>query len=786
MEKRLIYGYIKIKEIVISLILFFIGSTNSYGSIILADNLIYSSTSNRMTSLVGCGFSNLQPCYDNAVLNPNNAIADNGNYARLLASPGLALGLGAYEGIIELGFDNELPANTISYVRINGDANLLQSLLGGSLGESVASAAGAVIFGEQEIEIQAKNSSGTIVLERTSTDGFDSNSYRLVVDENGNYYLRIQPDQAYQRIRIINRSGSIAGLGSEYTLDVFHTFYFDSSSGCDNIPTFTSYEGTGISLAALSLNDPISDISLAIDGDQTSTFSEMSLGILGALGASSEQLFYFNQPVSPGNEVLISLATTGSLVDLGLFNFVELVAYSNGVEVQSTSASSLLDLDVLGLLENDEFFQFPISNDTYAIDQVGVRISSLVSLGVGSDVLKISGLVEVPASPVMDGSSENHEYQICEGTEITISPQLESGQVYNWYSDWKGENLIGQSNSFVFTDDQLPGEYTYYIRTNFSFCSFESLPSTFKIIVQPSTDIASLGIAPSGEVEIDTDGKYIYREGEDAVILTPNVVTKGTNGEYAWYFDEAQTDQISSFEIRDEVSYSIDASGVLTIEGLPYTDPASPISYFVNYSADDICPANTPKELELNSILRILNISLKTFQVDKTENNEVRISWELAGFEEEIHFKIERAGEDLSWQTIYEAKDEDFEKEFFLDSHPTQGSNFYRINISNEFGEQLFISSVKAVEIERGNAQSFKVFPNRFIDELNIQFHKGVLADSEYFFYSGDGQLLLSGPLTASLFSKEIKLTDLGQFPPGRYLLVLTNSGMKETIHLIK
>ena len=260
----------------------------------------------------------------------------------------------------------------------------------------------------------------------------------------------------------------------------------------------------------------------------------------------------------------------------------------------------------------------------------------------------------------------------------------------------------------------------------------------------------------------------------------------GDNGEFSWYFDQEQTDQISSFEIRDEVAYSIDASGVLTIEGLPFTDPASPISYFVNYSADGICPANAPKELELNSILRILNISLKTFQAEKIKNEEVGISWELAGVDEVIHFKIERAGEDLSWQTIYEAKDKDYEKGFFTDSHPTEGSNFYRINVSNEFGEQVFISSVKAVEIERGNAQIFKVYPNRFSDELNIQFQKGLLVDSEYFFYAGDGQLLLSGLLSSNQLTKNIRLTDLGELPPGKYLLVLTYQGVKETVHLIK
>src|SRR5690606_9902172 len=67
---------------------------------------------------------------------PFNAVdGDPGTYAVLEATSGSLLGIGAYSGHIELGYQGTIPANTTSYLKIDmGDDGLLSSLLDGSLG----------------------------------------------------------------------------------------------------------------------------------------------------------------------------------------------------------------------------------------------------------------------------------------------------------------------------------------------------------------------------------------------------------------------------------------------------------------------------------------------------------------------------------------------------------------------------------------------------------------------------------------------------------------------------
>src|SRR5690606_4064131 len=199
---------------------------------VLANTVSYTSGDDKMTSLLGCGTLGLGPCYDPTVQNSTNATANDNTYARLLASPGLALNLGSYEGVIELQFPGTLPANTWSYVRLQGDGDLFKVLLGGSLGNVLGGVLGAVLAGNQEMVFDARMGS-TSVLSRTSTQGFGTDDVKLLVDADGNYTLAMRPSAPYDRIRITNRTGSLLGLGAEKPLDIFNAFYYqDNNQDC--------------------------------------------------------------------------------------------------------------------------------------------------------------------------------------------------------------------------------------------------------------------------------------------------------------------------------------------------------------------------------------------------------------------------------------------------------------------------------------------------------------------------------------------------------------------------
>lgn len=98
---------------------------------VVANNVSHKSGNEKMTSLLGC----FGPCFVATVETPENATLDDNTSAKLLASPGIAVGLASYIGEIELQFPNSIPANQWTYVRIGTtDPGLLNVLLGGLFG----------------------------------------------------------------------------------------------------------------------------------------------------------------------------------------------------------------------------------------------------------------------------------------------------------------------------------------------------------------------------------------------------------------------------------------------------------------------------------------------------------------------------------------------------------------------------------------------------------------------------------------------------------------------------
>jgi len=727
----------------------------------------------------------LLPCnFSNTVTNSANTQAENNNAASLFASPGLALGLGSYHGEIQLRFPSTVPANTWSYVRIGGDADLFRALLGGSLGNLLGTVLGSVLLGRQDIQIQALNSTNTAVLTRSSIQGFNTDRVRLVTDKNGLYYLAIKPAQSYDRLRIQNRSGSVLGIGAEYRLDVFHAVYFTNEDDCTVKPTFTSYTGSGITLDALNLNQVVQNINYAIDDDQDGTFSQLSVGVLGVAG-SSEQYIHFSTPVQPGNDVLVSLAIDPTLLNVGLLNNIELVAYSNGAEGKKVAAGSLLNLDLLGLLQAGQFVQFPLRVDSAPIDQIGVRISSLVGVGVLSGNLKISSVTVAPSVPEVNIPPETGVYVICEGTPLTITPQNQSGRVLNWYNDYAGDDFIYQNQSYTIPPNLAPGEYEFFVRSAFQSCGVESLPSNFKVKVEPRPKPENYTIQPSGQASIDEDGKYVYIEGINPVILTPTISVSGP-GIFYWYFDATMIDPIANGMVRDGVLYELGPAGRLTLIGLEFRDNINPYRYYVEWVPGTGCPPNSPKEVDLSSIARILNISVARFTGVEQGEGAVKLDWQLSGAAEDEGIILQRSGIDLHFEDLARFAAEEGYAQSYIDMMPAPGNNYYRLVVVDRSGKIKFNSSLVLVKTSLSSKKMFKVFPNKFNTSINISFLKDEELQAQVQFYSGDGKLLHSLDFTFSGYSNNFTILNLANYPSGKYLLQIKSSKNHFNFNLIK
>jgi len=192
--------------------------------------------------------------YSDNVKNPQNAIIFEDSFATLNSNSGLVLGLGAKTGILELSYPETLSAGTTSYIRLDFEDDILNTLLQGSLGELIADISSTLILGNHYFRIQPKFNNS--VLATYATDSFESDSnFRIVTDNMGNYYAAITPVSAYNRIKIEDITAGILGLSNRNSMDVYYVQYgFNNLSDCYK-PAFTSANATGINLDALGLGN---------------------------------------------------------------------------------------------------------------------------------------------------------------------------------------------------------------------------------------------------------------------------------------------------------------------------------------------------------------------------------------------------------------------------------------------------------------------------------------------------------------------------------------------------
>ena len=327
----------------------------------------------------------------NHVENPAATLVDDVNYARMNASPGVAVGLGAYSSELELKFPSLLPANQTSYLRIKPEGEILDALLGGTLGGLLTNVLGLVLVGQQEFTVEAKNQTST-VLTALSKASLAPNVGKIKIVEglDGAKYVAITPNAAYDRLYIKNSVGSAVGLGVVKKLDVFSAFtYVPSSSTCGK-PIGTSYDGAGLSLSLLRTMGN-TNLGASIDNN-LDTYSVLKLGGLVDLNIGSyfSQLFYFPTQSSSNGTVNIKLGGNTGVLDLNLLSSIEVRLYDNDelVYLRPLSGGLLNGVDIAGLLHNNEPVTLTFAPGK-AFDKVEVRMNTAVNVGLASGGLRI-------------------------------------------------------------------------------------------------------------------------------------------------------------------------------------------------------------------------------------------------------------------------------------------------------------------------------------------------------------------------------------------------------------
>ena len=85
-----------------------------------------------------------------------------GTRAQIESNSGLALGIGAFTGFLELGYTSTVPANTTTYLKIQTEDDILRLLLSGGLGNLRSDVLGIALVGNQEILVEARDGNTTI------------------------------------------------------------------------------------------------------------------------------------------------------------------------------------------------------------------------------------------------------------------------------------------------------------------------------------------------------------------------------------------------------------------------------------------------------------------------------------------------------------------------------------------------------------------------------------------------------------------------------------------------
>lgn len=446
--------------------------------------------------------------------------------AQVRASSGLAAGLGAYQGHVELQFATTLPANTTSYVKITTQDELLPSLLGGSLGNLLANVLGAVLLGAQEFTVEAKNVNTPVLTGQSqNVADFSTDRLRIVINASGEYLIAITPAASYNRIRITNRTGgALLGLGTTKVLNVFDAYYVSAPANCGQ-PAFTSFTSPGLSLDVLGLGGAgVENPQFAIDAN-TTNHSTLSLGVLGLI-STIEQTVYFEGLSNATDQFGVRIRLASTLLDLNVANNISVLTFNGGTQVSNQSLNTLLTLNLLNL-EGDVITTVPV-NPGAPIDRIAIRFTSLVGLSLAQN-LDFFGVTRTVAPPTITPPAGGN-YFACVGGTASLVATTSAGNELRWYTTATGGTATVVASGTPYVTAQLAATTTFYVAAAKIGCPEESsrvpVVVTVTPVATPTTNnttqqFCGFGSPTVANLQVNEAGVTFYSAATNGTLLPP-------------------------------------------------------------------------------------------------------------------------------------------------------------------------------------------------------------------------------------------------------------------------
>ena len=337
---------------------------------------------------------------------------DEASFSTVKSYGGTALSIGNWKGKLTLDYtnsSNHVPANSKFYLKVNSEeANLLDALIGGALGDFLKGALNVAIGGDHVTHFRLKNASGNNVIS-VSTNNSNNNPDKInfAVDGTGkNYFAVFYPKQAVKTIEVEDETTFNFIFGDLNKFRVYDAFHYDNVSDCD-IPLLTSFTAAG-NLISFIQSNPVENSHYAIDNDPNNTYSTLGIRSLFNISAIGSIEQYFHLPTSVDNKtVSFKVQMPSSLLKMALNDRSAIVFYNNGAQVGKVDIDqSILGFDFLGLInQNNATFSFTAAprdanGHIIAFDKVGIRINKTASFNLlNAEDIRVYDVALVDAQP---------------------------------------------------------------------------------------------------------------------------------------------------------------------------------------------------------------------------------------------------------------------------------------------------------------------------------------------------------------------------------------------------
>lgn len=292
-------------------------------------------------------------------------------------------------------------------------------------------------------------------------------------------------------------------------------------------------------------------------------------------------------------------------------------------------------------------------------------------------------------------------------------------------------------------------------------------------------------VSPEGFIKIDEDGKFIYREGNDPILLRPDL--SNATG-FQWFFDDNLENEIIDGEV-DGVTYSIltDENWTLKIENLPFRE--EPFMVFLS-ATDPVSGCQIVKKIDFEVegiILPLIQISLEGQMLS---NQTALMQWviQTEGGAALTSMRLEKAKEDLRFVPISEHMEWVNDQEFaFTDKFPFRGNNFYRVSFNiKDSGEIMYSDVINVRNNESNSGKDFFVYPNPFESHLFVECDEFLSGPIYLNIYALDGRKIVTiHDAQIERLGSKLRI-DLGFLPRGIYLLNIQATSSLKSIKIIK